>query len=194
MQLDINQAIRIIRDGGVIIYPTDTAFGIGCRIDDPLAVTRLFKIRERSLTKATPILVNSKKMALKYFLNPPTVVFKLMDRFWPGALTIVSSCKTYLILDLIRGGGATVGLRMPDHQIPLKIIDKLNVPIIGTSANFSGQSTPYSFESLDDNIIKLCDGVLNGVCNIKRVSTVVDCTSGKFKIIRQGAVIIKNHL
>ncbi len=175
-------------DGGIVIYPTDTAFGIGCRIDRPDAVDQLFALRRRSLTQATPVLVSSEEMALAYFDNPSEIVRRLMKEYWPGALTIVAKCKKNLIYSPIRGGGETIGLRMPDHEIPLAIIRGVGVPILGPSANFHSAPTPYREVDLDPELVKLVDLVIPGKCKVDNVSTVVDYSVSPYKILRQGAV------
>jgi L-threonylcarbamoyladenylate synthase len=189
-QETIQQAITIASGGGIIIYPTDTAFGIGCRIDNHAAVTRLFTIRRRPVTQAIPALVSSQSMALAYFDNPSDIVRRLMKKYWPGALTIIAPCKKDLIYSPIRGNRETVGLRMPDHQTILKIIQGVGVPVLGPSANFHQDPTPYRIEDLNSELIGLVDYVVPGVCSVRLASTVVDCSVQPCKIIRQGAVKI----
>lgn len=184
---DLKKAIYTLNNGGIVIYPTDTAYGIGCRIDKPEAVDRLFRIRKRPLTQATPVLVSSTDMALPYFIQPTDIVRHLMKTYWPGALTIVYYCRQDLIYSPIRGGGKSVGLRMPDHQVALELIHGVGVPILGPSANFHSGETPYSRENLDPALVKLVDFVIPGECKIGNVSTVVDCTVNPYWIIRQGA-------
>lgn len=187
--MDITEdAINILSDGGIVIYPTDTAFGIGCRIDRPEAVDRLFSIRRRPLTQATPVLTASIQMALPYLDHPSDVVRRLMDTYWPGALTIVAPCVKNSVYSPVRGNGNNIGVRMPDNPMLLSIIQGVGVPILGPSANFSGGSTPYRDGDLDPELIKLVDLVIPGMCTAKNVSTVVDCSVDPFKIIRQGAV------
>src|ERR1700683_1576775 len=95
---DVAKAVQILKDGGVVIFPTDTAFGIGCRIGDGSAVKRLFSIRKRPETQATPVLVSSLHMAQQYLKQvPQEVINKLMEPYWPGALTIVLRCKTDVV-------------------------------------------------------------------------------------------------
>lgn len=185
-----NKALEIIKNGGIIIYPTDTALGIGCRIDNPVAVDRLFRIRKRPRAMAMPVLVGSVSMALTYLDSPSDIVRRLMNQYWPGALTIVAPCKKNLVYSPIRGGGRLVGLRMPDHQTILEIIKGAGVPVLGPSANFHGEATPYSTRDLNPDLIKLVDYVVPGVCTLKQASTVVDCSVDPYKIIRQGAVTL----
>jgi len=178
----------LLNKGGIIIFPTDTAFGIGCRIDRAAAVDRLFAIRRRPPSQAMPVLVSSIEMALAYFTSSSLIVRRLMKDYWPGGLTIVDRCRKKLIYSPIRGGGETIGLRMPNHPVILKIIQEAGVPILGPSANFHGDPTPYSPTDLNPELVKLVDYVVPGECTIKQASTVVDCSISPYKIIRQGAV------
>ncbi|MEK7118937.1 MAG: L-threonylcarbamoyladenylate synthase [Patescibacteria group bacterium] len=182
------QAIQVMQQGGIVIYPTDTAFGIGCRIDDYAAVDRLFTLRRRPISQAMPVLVSSMEMANLYYDSPSDIVRRLMKTYWPGALTIVAKCHKDLIYSPIRGGGDSVGLRMPNHEVALKIIKAVGVPILGPSANFHGDPTPYRFEDIDPELAKLVDFVVPGICLVKQASTVVDCTDQPYAILRQGAV------
>ncbi len=188
MDKQVQKAIEVLNDGGIIIFPTDTAFGIGCRIDKPAAVDRLFAIRKRPLTQATPVLVSSQDMALAYFDTPSDVVRRLMQTYWPGALTIVAPCKKNLVYSPIRGGGTNIGLRMPNHTTILDILGAVAVPILGPSANFHGNPTPYRQEALDPELVELVDYVVPGDCSVGLASTVVDCSGEPYKIIRQGTV------
>lgn len=135
-----------------------------------------------------PILVSSIEMALSYYLDPSYIVRRLMREYWPGALTIVAPCKKNLIYSPIRGGGKNIGLRMPNHPAILKIIEEVGVPVLGPSANFHGDPTPYSTADLNPELVKLVDYVVPGECTIKQASTVVDCSVTPYKILRQGAV------
>ena len=190
MSEKLQQAIEIVKKGGVVIFPTDTAFGVGCRMDNEQAVDKLFKLRQRPETQAVPVLVSSIEMAQKYLLTIGDDVKKLMKTYWPGALTIVLPCKTKMVPRLVRAGGQTLGVRMADHLVPLSIINSIGVPILGPSANFHGRPTPYKYEELDKEFINQVDYVVSGECPVGMVSTVVDCSVKPWKIIRQGAIFI----
>lgn len=190
---DIQEAIRILNDGGIVIYPTDTAFGIGCRIDDTAAVDRLFTIRRRPLNQAMPVLVESAKQSLTYLDSPSHIVRHLMETYWPGALTIVARCQKDLIYSPIRGGGGTIGVRMPDHDIALGLIHGAGVPILGPSANFHGQATPFDAKDLYPGLVRLVDYVVPGECKQRQASTVVDTTTVPATILRQGALMLKSE-
>ena len=188
----IKKAVAILDRGGIVIFPTDTAFGIGCRIDRQAAIDKLYSIRRRPPTQAMSLLCNSIDMAEKYVISIPQKVRKdLMAEFWPGALTIVLSANMGKVPDLVRGGGLSAGVRIPDHDVPIKMITASGVPILGPSANFHGEPTPYKFSDINPGLISLADYVVPGVCTIRRESTVIDCTENKWRVLRKGAVTIE---
>lgn len=194
MSKQIEEAIRVLKNGGIVIFPTDTAIGIGCKIDDKNAVERLFKIRRRPKTKAVPVLFSSVDMVRKYIKEIPQDVENLMKKYWPGVLTIILCCNKVNVPLLVRGGGDTLGVRIPNNKIIREIISRVGVPILGPSANFNGEKTPFEFEDLSLELVNLVDYVLNGEVGLeKKVSTVVDCTVEPWKIIRQGATNIWLH-
>lgn len=191
MNEQIQKAIEILNQGGIIIFPTDTAFGIGCRMDNESAIAGLFDIRKRPENQAVSVLVDSVEMAQDYLEPLAGEVKTLMKKYWPGALTIVYKCKTDKVYPLIRGGGETLGVRMPDHDTVLELIKGVGVPILGPSANFHGEMTPYRFEDLNTDLVKLVDYVIPGQTNnFDSASTVIDCSIDPWKVIRQGAIII----
>ncbi len=185
----IAEAITILKQGGIVIFPTDTAFGIGCRIDNEESVKRLFTLRKRAETKAVPVLVTSLHMAQEYLKKiSDDVIERLITPYWPGALTVVLECKTDKIPALVRGGGTSIGVRAPDHVTAQSLITGVGIPLVGTSANFAGEPTPYTFETLDKDLIRQVDFVVPGECRTKEASTVIDCTVNPWKILRHGAV------
>lgn len=195
MSKGINEAITILKQGGIIIFPTDTAFGIGCRIDDEKTIQRLFLIRKRPSEKATPALVDTVPMAQRYLESiPQDVIDRLIEPYWPGALTIVLRCKGEMVPSLVRGGGNTLGVRIPNHQIARQLIREVGIPLLGPSANFAGEKTPFSVEDLDESLIKQVDFVVEGACSLKKASTVIDCSVRPWKILREGAVQINSSM
>lgn len=201
MEQDIQKAVHIIKNGGIVIFPTDTAFGVGCRIDDEKAVERLFKLRRRPVEKATPVLVDTVKMAQEYLKPiPQEVIDTFIEPYWPGALTIVLPCKTEKVPSLVRGGSLTLGVRIPNHPIARSLIRNLGIPLLGPSANFAGEQTPFAFDDLNPELVTLVDYVVPGQCTVKqparlasesvagRASTVIDCSTIPWKILREGAI------
>ena len=188
MNRNLLKAVEILKNGGIVIFPTDTAYGIGCRIDDERAVRKLFEVRKRPKDKAVPVLCSSIRMVREYVQPFDSDVRQLMQKYWSGALTLVLSAKTNKVPELIRGGGKTIGVRIPDHSIVRRIIKEVGVPILGPSANFAGKKTPVTISDLDPELVRKVDFVLPGRCKIKQPSTVVDVTAKPWRVIRAGAV------
>ncbi|MDO8657336.1 MAG: L-threonylcarbamoyladenylate synthase [Candidatus Levybacteria bacterium] len=193
MEQQIKEAVKILKNGGIVVFPTDTAFGVGCRVDDEKAVKRLFEIRKRPETQAAPVLVDTVKMAKDYLESiPKDIIDKLIEPYWPGALTIILPCKVEKVPELVRGGGSTLGVRIPNHPVARSIIRGVSIPILGPSANFHGQKTPFRFKDLDPEFVKLVDFVVKGECTVREASTVIDCSVKQWKVLREGAVEISN--
>lgn len=189
MENNIYEAIRILKEGGIVIFPTDTAFGIGCRIDREDSIERLFRLRKRPTTQPTPVLCSSLAMVEEYVTSiPDDVRKKLILPYWPGALTIVLPAKIEKVPSLVRGGGLTIGVRIPDHQITQKLIEGVGVPILGPSANFHGEPTPFKLADINPKLYSLVDYIVPGVCKKREASTVIDCSVSPWKILREGAV------
>jgi L-threonylcarbamoyladenylate synthase len=185
------EAVKVLNQGGIIIFPSDTAFGIGCRIDRKDAIEKLFKLRKRPNNQATPVLISNINMVKDYAYDiSQKVQEELIDKFWPGALTIILKAKKEKVPELVRGGGENIGLRMPNHKILLNIIENTRVPILGPSANFHGEKTPYEYKDIDKKLISLVDFVLEGECLLKKASTVIDCTKTPWQVLRKGAIEI----
>lgn len=188
----IQKAAAVLNRGGIIIYPTDTAYGIGCRIDFPESVKKVFMIRKRPLSQAVPVLVADINMARKYYQKPlPPAVSNLTSRYWPGGLTIVYYKDSQFVDRTVSGGKNTIGLRMPNHLSTLSLISQVGVPILAPSANFHGNKTPFASRDLDQKLVAMVDFVLPGKCHGKLSSTVIDCTTQPPQIIRKGAVNVR---
>lgn len=194
MDKQIQKAIRIFKNGGIVIFPTDTAIGIGCRMDNEQAVKRLFKIRKRPEGKAVLALVSSLEMAKEYWeFIPSKVMNKLIKKYWPGPLTLVLHSNKIKVPKIVTGGTNTLGMRLPDNYRLQRLIKGIGVPILAPSANFSGEKAPFNFEDLNPELVNLADFVLNiELSGEKDVSTIIDCTAEPWKIIRKGTAAISN--
>lgn len=187
---NLDKAIEVIREGGIVIFPTDTAFGMGCRMDNEKAVAKLFKIKKRPPTQAAPVLFDSLSRVEEYVLPFDSGIKRLIKKYWPGGLTIILACRESKVPFLVRGGGKTLGVRIPDHNVPMQLIKGADTPILAPSANFHGGNTPYIFGELDKTLIKLVDFVVEGKTWGSLSSTVVDCSRQPWEIIRQGAILL----
>ncbi len=176
---EINEAVNILRRGGVVIFPTDTVYGIGCRYDLASAIARIKNIKKS--TQFFPILISNINQAHKLVVMNPTAIH-LANMYWPGGLTILLPSKVR---------HQKIGLRMPDSEVVKSIIEKLGSPLIGTSANFHNQPAVSKYQDLDQKLTKLVDYVIIGECEKKIESTIVDATVFPIKILREGVVKIR---
>ena len=189
---NIEKAIKILKEGGIVIFPTDTAYGIGCRIDAVESVKKVFDIKKRDYSKALLALVDSMEMAKEYVSIPKSIREKVLNVYWPGGLTVFLKCNLEKVPSIVRSGEESLAIRLPDHKDIRNIIKQVGVPILATSANFSGEPTPYSMSEVNKALISQVDFVLNGECTFRKQSTILDCTVEPWKIIRQGAIRISN--
>lgn len=188
---DTQKAIKIFKEGGVVIFPTDTAFGIGCRMDDKKAVERIFNIKRRAYSEALLVLVDSIEMAQEYVEIPAEAREKLVNKYWPGGLSIFFKTKNGKVPGVVTANSNILAVRWPKHKDMEEIIRQVGVPIIATSANRSGEATPYKLKDVDQEILKQADAVLMGECTYEKESTIVDTTIKPWKFIRHGAVEVK---
>ncbi|MFH1966746.1 MAG: L-threonylcarbamoyladenylate synthase, partial [Patescibacteria group bacterium] len=133
----IELAVKVIKRGGSIIYPTDTVYGLGVSALNLHAVERLFKIKKRPESKPAPIMVKNIEMAKKLaYIDAKTE--RILREVWPGQVTVVLE-KRSIVPDILTAGLKTVGLRIPNHYFTQLLMENLNEPITATSANFSGE-------------------------------------------------------
>lgn len=187
-KLKLEEAARVIGEGGVIVFPTDTVFGVGCRFDDKAAVERLYEIKNKPKDEPLPILIGERYDLEKLSCQISREAQLLMDRFWPGGLTVILPCSSPKIPSVLFGKNGGVGFRLPNHPQIFALIQKAHVPLIGTSANFHGERPPKTFEEINPKFFKLVDGAIYGECFLGEESTVVDCTGENPIIIREGAI------
>lgn len=184
---NIMKAANVVKSGGVIVYPTDTVYGLGA---DPLnekAVRRVFKVKERSLNKPLPVLISDLHVG-KSFGEFNYRALKLAKKFWPGPLTIVVRKKEH-VPSIITGGKEGIGLRVPDYEVTLKLIELCGGAIIGTSANKSGFKASKSAEEALRMLNGEVDLILDaGPSPGGMPSTIVDVTQDTVKIIRIGPI------
>lgn len=183
----IDEAVTLLRKGGVIAYPTDTLYGLGANPFCRTAVGRIFEIKGRSAQKALPLLIGGMEEMEKLVAVKSDSAEVLARAFWPGPLTLVLA-KGSIVPDQI-SGGESVALRMPDHPIPLALVQSLGSPIVGTSANISGGPDSVTAEDVRRSLGDLVDYILDGgPCQTGTASTVVDVTGSCPKIVRHGAI------
>lgn len=184
----IEKGIEILRQGGVIAFPTDTVYGLGAGAYKEPAIERIYKIKNRSSEMSLPLLIGDVSQVHEVAADIPAYGWRLIDRFWPGGLTLVVY-RSRVIKDIITGGGDTVAIRMPDHPIPCALIKGSGMPIIGTSANVSGQPAVTTAADVRQQMDGAVDFIIDGGPAPQGVeSTVVDITREVAVILRQGAI------
>lgn len=183
----VDEAVRVLRDGGLVCYPTDTVYGIGAAAGDDAAVRRLFAVKGRPLDKPLPLLLADVSDAARVAEVTP-LAKALAGRFWPGALTIVMR-KAVSYRSLALAGGDTVALRVPDHGLVRRIVRGLGEPITGTSANRTGTRAPISAAEVAFQVGEMVELIIDGGQSRTRLeSTVIDITHDEPEIVREGAV------
>lgn len=188
LEANIRQAIDILRKGGIVAYPTDTVYGLGADAFQDSAVARVYEAKRRPRHMALPLLLADSADMVKIASFTPPVAWRLAERFFPGALTLIL-WKAPSVPSIVTGGGDTVAVRVPGHPIPIALIKGLGTPIIGTSANLSGQPSPLTAEEVHQQLGGKVDLIIDGGrCSGGIESTVIDLTSDVPCIVRQGAI------
>jgi L-threonylcarbamoyladenylate synthase len=192
----VETAAAVLKNGGLIIYPTETCYGLGADALNPKAVLKVQQFKGLNRNKPISIAVNSRKMAEKYVVINE-LADNLYNNFLPGPLTVVSKSRGLVVSSLASREG-TLGIRIPDYLLALKIIEKLARPITSTSANQTGRKSPYSLADIKKYVSKKRLALVNlfinaGKLPLNPVSTVVDTTFNELKIIRQGRIKIAEN-
>jgi len=175
--------------GKVVVFPTDTVYGVGCLVDDLNAIHKIYELKERDYSKPLAILAGSKDIS-KYVKTITKEAQDLMNKYWPGALTVVMK-KSQLIPDLVTSNLDTVGFRMPKSDIALKILNHFGI-MATTSINKSGQPPLNDCKLIEENFASKIDYLVIDKEETSNVSsTVLDCTTEVIKVLRQGNIQIK---
>jgi L-threonylcarbamoyladenylate synthase len=184
----LDEAAAIIQKGGTVAFPTETVYGLGADGLNPAAVLKIFEAKERSPGNPLSLLVHSRKDLEKVTKNIPEKAIMLMDTFWPGPLTIVVE-KNDNVPEITSGNLPSIGLRMPDHRIPLELIKRAGTPLAAPSANLSGKPSPSLAAHVLADLTGRIDAVIDdGGTSIGLESTVIDMTVEPPVVLRLGSV------
>lgn len=182
-----SEIISLLHSGGVIAFPTDTAYGLGADPFNDAAVDRIFQVKGRPDAKAILLIVSSIEMA-ESVAEPPEVFYDLARQFWPGPLTVILPAKKSLPINLT-AGTATVGIRWPIADFATRLVNDLGSPVTATSANRSGLPAAITADEvrnqLDESVDALVDG---GELPSRGGSTVLDLTTDVPVVLREGPV------
>ncbi len=189
---NIEAAALIIREGGLVAFPTETVYGLGADALNPEAVARIYEAKGRP--SDNPMIVHISRASEIGQLTPFITqdMIKLIDHFWPGPLTLVVKKKDNVPLRTT-GGLETVAVRMPDHPVALELIRLSGVPIAAPSANLSGKPSPTKADHVKDDLMGKVDAILMGSdCRVGIESTVLDLTGEMPMILRPGIITADN--
>lgn len=186
LNTEVNKAFEILKEGGIILYPTDTVWGIGCDATNADAIAKIYKLKQRDDSKSMIVLMNGDRMMYHVFKEIPETAWQILD---------LSEKPTTLILDQPRNVAAniiaednTLGVRLVKEPFCFKLMERMKKPLVSTSANLSGMPTPKSFKEISSEIIKGVDYVVNlqhdKICD--KPSTIIKLTlDNQVKIIRK---------
>ena len=181
----ITLAIESIKNGGVVIFPTDTVYGIGCDPYNEDAVERIYELKNRDSAKPLPILGYSKRI-LENIVEFDETTNRIAEKFWPGRLTIVLPLKDDKLKKLSRGTN-TLAVRVPNNKCVLAFLKKCEL-VVGTSANISGKEPFTDPQNIENNLID-CDIFLNdGIIHSSGASTIIKIENGEIVILRSGDI------
>ncbi|PKQ68179.1 L-threonylcarbamoyladenylate synthase [Labilibaculum manganireducens] len=177
----------ILKDGGIIIYPTDTIYAIGCDINNNKAIQKIANLKGINAEQANFSLICSSLSNLSEYAKVDNTTFKMMKKNLPGAFTFILQASSN-VPKLFKSKKKTVGIRVPDHYIPISIVEELGNPILTTSIHDPDEVVEYTTdpELIHEKYSKQVDLVIDGGYGRNTASTIVDCTTDSFEIIRPG--------
>lgn len=186
----LEESVKIIKEGGVIVFPTDTVYGLICDATNQKAVQKLFQIKKRDLEKPIPVFVKDIKMAKQIAIISEKQE-SFLKKIWPGKVTVILKAKIDFPQGVL-GKDKTIGLRIPDYASLNALFNKINKPLSGTSANLAGESSSLD---INDIIIQFKnekfqpDLIIDaGTLEPSKPSTVIDLTGKELRILRKGDI------
>lgn len=186
----VEQAVACAREGGVLVMPTDSVYGIGCAAtEENPAHLRIFDIKHRDRAQTLPWLVADVEDLERYGADVSPAAIALARRFWPGALTLVVRASSEVPAEYVLAATGTIALRLPASELVRQIARGVGVPMATTSANTHGAAPATSGHGVEPRIVGAADLTLDGgPAPIAVPSTIVDCTTPDLRILREGAI------
>lgn len=184
----LNDAANVIRSGGLVLMPTETVYGIGADGLNKNAVQKIFAAKGRKQDNPLILHISNMEMLDKIACDISDLEYKLMNKFWPGPLTIILKRKD-IVPDIVTGGLDTVGVRMPSNKVANKLIELANTPIAAPSANISGKPSGTNIQDIIDELGNKVDYIVDdGECDIGLESTVIQVIQNEIIILRPGKI------
>jgi tRNA threonylcarbamoyl adenosine modification protein (Sua5/YciO/YrdC/YwlC family) len=192
----LKTVIDCLNDSGIVIYPTDTVYGLACNIYKPKAIERIARLKGISMEKANFSFICYDLSNLSEYCKPiPNNVYRLMRKALPGPFTFILEANNN-VPKIFHSKKRTIGIRVPDNNIAREMVRMLGNPIMSTSIHDDDVIVEYTTdpELIHENFVKLVDMVIDGGYGDNEASTVVDCTSGEAVLVRQGKGILEEYL
>lgn len=184
----LKKPAEIIKSGGIVIFPTETVYGIGTNVFDENAIRRIYDIKQRPLNKPISLLVSNMKMVNQVAKDITQLEYKLMEKFFPGPFTIILK-KRDIVPNIVTSNQNTVGIRMPSNEITLKLIDYVGVPIATSSSNVSSKPSVTNLADIIKDFEGKADYFIDGgESRIGIASTIVQVIERTPHILRQGSI------
>lgn len=184
----LDEPANIIKNGGIVVFPTETVYGIGANGFNEKAVRRIYEVKNRPLSKPINLLVANIDMINQVAKDITDIEYALIEKFFPGPLTIILK-KRDVVPDIVTANGDTVGVRMPANDIALKLIEKAGVPLATPSANISGKPSGVNLlDIMNDFEGKVDYFIDDGPSKIGLASTIVQVIDGVPHILRKGSI------
>lgn len=186
----MEQVVACLEKGGIVVYPTDTLYGIGCDITNAAAVQKILKFKDVNLRKTNlTFICHDLSHAAQYVRPISSRTFRLMKKNTPGPFTFIVEASSS-VPKIFKSGKKTVGVRIPDSNIILELVQRLGRPILSTSVKVAGEETEDEYLTdpslIQERLGHIADIVIDGGIGSLDMSTVVDCTTDDWEIIRQG--------
>lgn len=187
----LEEAGELIRQGKIVVFPTETVYGIGTNGLDKNAVKKLYEVKQRPLNKPISLLVSNMEMVNSIAKDITEVEYKIMEKFFPGPLTIILKKKD-IVPNVVTAGQNTVGIRMPRGEIARKLVEYADVPIATPSANISGEPSGTNLQEIKKHFEGKVDYFIDGGnSELGLASTIVQVVDGKPQILRQGSITLE---
>jgi len=181
----IRHAVYVLSQGGIIVYPTDTVYGIGCDISKKHAIERILQIKARSAKKPFSFICSDLKH-ISHYAEVTDSNYRILKRFLPGPYTFILPATRY-VPQLLRAKQKTVGIRIPNHPVPLALVQELGNPLLSTSANLTGENVVADPDEIEHLFGKLVDMILECGVLPNMPSSVISLADDKVEVLRQGA-------
>lgn len=185
--MNIDKICEVIDNGGLVITPTDTIYGIMADALNEDAIKKVYDVKKRGYNKPLIVLMDSFEMVEQYTEELSEMEKKLMDKFWPGLVTFILK-KNDKISDLITSGNDTVGVRIPDNKDLLEIIRRLKRPVVSTSANITETPVITCIEMLESDIVSNVDYIEDGGLIENESSTIIKMLEADMLVLREGKI------